>query len=194
VSGDAKGFSWNSALYLGFDIYENMIKIPIGERPYVSPIAAGAMMYYEYQYEGELIDKNVNVHKIRIFPRSKGQPLFSGLIYIQDSTWRVHSTDLEISKDAGIEFIEKLNIKQTFIPITNSVSQDIWLCSTRSFLFNYSIGIMGIKVIGHGNYVGNFSNYDVTPNFTKQQLENDTKEQKTPVLVQLENYKIKVKL
>lgn len=141
------------------------------------------MMYYEYQHEGEFIDKGVNVHKIRVFPRSKGQPLFGGLIYIQDSTWRVHSTDLEVSKDVGLEFIDKLNIKQTFVPVTKStgnLSDDIWLCSTQSFLFNYSVGMMGVKVVGHGSYVGSFSNYDVTPNFTKAQLAADTKGQKLP--------------
>lgn len=187
VSGDRGGFSWNSALYLSFDIYENTIEAPIGDRPFVSPIAAGAMMYYEYQHEGEFIDKGVNVHKIRVFPRTKGQPLFGGVIYIQDSTWRVHSTDLEVSKDVGLEFIDKLNIKQTFVPIsknTGNLSDDIWLCSTQSFLFGYSVGMMGVKVVGHGSYVGNFSNYDVTPNFTKAQLQQDitNKGQKLPTL------------
>ncbi|WP_375561933.1 DUF5686 family protein [Bernardetia sp. OM2101] len=185
VSGDSGGFSWNSALYLSFDIYENTIDAPIGDRPFVSPIAAGAMLYYEYQHEGEFMDKGVNVHKIRVFPRSKGQPLFGGLIYIQDSTWRVHSTDLEVSKDVGLEFIDKLSIKQTFVPVsknTGNLSDDIWLCSTQAFSFNYSIAMMGAKVVGHGNYTGNFSNYDVTPNFTKAQLAADTKGQKLPNL------------
>lgn len=182
VSGDRGGFSWNSALYLSFDIYENTIDAPIGDRPFVSPIAAGAMLYYEYQHEGEFIDKGVNVHKIRVFPRSKGQPLFGGLIYIQDSTWRVHSTDLEVSKDVGLEFIDKLSIKQTFVPVSKTASDDIWLCSTQSFAFNYSIAMMGAKVVGHGDYTGSFSNYDVTPNFTKAQLAEDTKGQKLPNL------------
>ncbi|WP_338768720.1 DUF5686 family protein [Bernardetia sp. ABR2-2B] len=182
VSGDRGGFSWNSALYLSFDIYENTIDAPIGDRPFVSPIAAGAMLYYEYQHEGEFIDKGVNVHKIRVFPRSKGQPLFGGLIYIQDSTWRVHSTDLEVSKDVGLEFIDKLSIKQTFVPVANKNSDDIWLCSTQAFSFKYSIAMMGAKVVGHGDYTGSFSNYDVTPKFTKAQLEADTKGQKLPSL------------
>lgn len=180
VSGDTQGFSWNSALYLSFDIYENTIDAPIGDRPFVSPIAAGAMLYYEYQHEGEFMDKGVNVHKIRIFPRSKGQPLFGGVIYIQDSTWRVHSTDLEVSKDVGLEFIDKLSIKQTFVPVSKNNAADIWLCSTQAFSFNYSIAMMGAKVVGHGDYTGSFSNYDVTPNFTKAQLETDTKGQKLP--------------
>ncbi len=191
VSGDRGGFSWNSALYLSFDIYENTINAPIGERPFVSPIAAGAMLYYEYQHEGEFIDKGVNVHKIRVFPRSKGQPLFGGLIYIQDSTWRVHSTDLEVSKDVGIEFIDKLNIKQTFVPVAKRNNEDIWLCSTQAFSFNYSVAMMGAKVAGHGNYTGSFSNYDITPNFTKLQLKVDAKGQKLPNLSVSKRQKIK---
>lgn len=187
VSGDSRGFSWNSALYLSFDIYENTIDAPVGDRSFISPIAAGAMMYYEYQHEGEFIDKGVNVHKIRIFPHSKGQPLFGGLIYIQDSTWRVHSTDLEISKDVGLEFIDKLNIKQTFVPVTPN--KDIWLCSTRAFSFSYSVAMMGAKVAGHGNYTGSFSNYDVTPNFTTAQLKSDIQAQKTPNLSSLKKQK-----
>ncbi len=190
VSGDRGGFSWNSALYLSFDIYENTIDAPIGDRPFVSPIAAGAMLYYEYQHEGEFMDKGVNVHKIRIFPRSKGQPLFGGLIYIQDSTWRVHSTDLEVSKDVGLEFIDKLTIKQTFVPVSKTNTEDIWLCSTQAFSFNYSIAMMGAKVVGHGDYAGSFSNYDVTPNFTKAQLETDTNRKKLPTFSKKDKKKL----
>lgn len=60
------------------------------------------------------------------------------------------------------------------------MSDDIWLCSTQAFSFNYSIAMMGAKIVGHGDYAGSFSNYDVTPNFTKAQLAEDTKGQKLP--------------
>ncbi|WP_338814367.1 DUF5686 and carboxypeptidase regulatory-like domain-containing protein [Bernardetia sp. Wsw4-3y2] len=177
ANGDSRGFAWNSSFFLIFDLYQNSLSLPIGDRKFISPIAKNAFNYYDYVYEAEFTenittDKKVKVHKIKVVPKHTGQPLFFGDIYIQDSTWRIHSVDLKISRQAGIEIIDTLAIKQLFSPITDK----LWMCSSQSFLFNYKINLFSVEAIGKGNYTGSFFNYHLNPNFTSAQLEKDIDE------------------
>jgi len=56
VSGRNKSFSFNRAAGLLFNFYENLIDLgDIGQRGFVSPVAANALFYYHYRYEGEFV-------------------------------------------------------------------------------------------------------------------------------------------
>lgn len=154
VSGNNRGFSWNTALAFKFNLYENSLP-SIADRNFISPIASTAMVHYRYKYLGEFRDKNVVVNKIQVIPRMKGAPLFSGFIYIQDSTWRIHSTDLYITRDAGVDFIDTLRIRQQYIPVT----EQVWMPSTQVIEGSGSISFFGVKLKFSGSYTGVFSSY-----------------------------------
>lgn len=49
---------------------------------------------YRYKLEGSYLENGRWVNKIAVIPKRKNDPVFAGYIYIQDSTWRIHSTDL----------------------------------------------------------------------------------------------------
>jgi hypothetical protein len=160
VSGTEIGFSWNRADNLNWNFYESSIN-SIGDRNFISPIAPTAMLYYKYKLIGEYQDKGVTVNKIQVIPRTKGAPLYHGFIHIQEDTWRIHSTDLYLTSDSGIDYLDTARIKQVFVPVTDSV----WMKSTQVFEFKFSIGALGIKVQGGGTYMGVFSNYKLDPKF-----------------------------
>jgi hypothetical protein len=165
VSGTEIGFSWNRADNLNWNFYESSIN-SIGDRNFISPIAPTAMLYYKYKLIGEYQDKGVKVNKIQVTPRTKGAPLYHGFIHIQEDTWRIHSTDLYLTGDSGIDYLDTARIKQIFVPVTDSV----WMKSTQVFDFKFSIGALGIKVQGGGTYMGVFSNYVLEPKFYSTQL------------------------
>jgi hypothetical protein len=48
------------------------------------------------------------LNKIEITPKRKTDPCFRGVIYIQENTWRVHSADVYLTKDAKIDFVDTL--------------------------------------------------------------------------------------
>jgi hypothetical protein len=160
VSGDNQSFSWNSALDFAFNLYENSISMGgLSERDFISPIATTALFYYKYKYIGEFQENGVTVNKIKVIPRAKGAPLFKGYIYIQEDTWRVHSTELYVTKDAKIEFLDTLKINQVYVPVT----QDVWACQTQAFEFRFDIKFVKIK--GYGSFLGSYSNYNLEPKF-----------------------------
>jgi hypothetical protein len=154
VSGNNRGFSWNSAMAFKFNFYENSME-SFAERNFISPIAATSLVHYRFQYVGEYKDKGLTINKIKVIPRAKGAPLFSGYIYIQDSTWRIHSTDLYITKEAGVDFVDTVRIRQQYIP----VSDQVWMLGSQVIEGSGGIEILGIKLKLAGSYTGVFSSY-----------------------------------
>ncbi|MCS7018314.1 MAG: DUF5686 family protein [Cytophagales bacterium] len=163
VSGNNRGFSWNSAMAFRFNFYENSME-SIGERNFISPIAATSMLHYRFKYVGEYKDKGLTINKIQVIPRAKGAPLFSGYIYIQDSTWRIHSTDLYITKDAGIDFVDTVRVRQQYIP----VSEQVWMLGSQVIEGSGGIELLGIKLRFSGSYTGVFSNYVLPSKYYSQ--------------------------
>ncbi len=160
VSGNNQAFSYNSASDMLFDFYESVIQIDgLSDRGFISPIAPDAMLYYRYHLEGTYQENGSTVDKIQVIVRRKNDPVFRGYIYLEESGWRIYATNLYLTKDAQIDFVDTLVINQNFVPVTN----DVWMPITNKFLFHF--GAMGFQ--GSGVYVGVNSNYNIEPGFKK---------------------------
>jgi len=161
VSGDNQAFSYNSASDMLFDFYESVMQIGgLSERGFISPIAPDAMLYYKYRLDGTYQENGNTVDKIQVIGRRKNDPVFRGYIYLEESGWRIYGTNLYLTKDAQIDFVDTLVINQTFVPVTN----DIWMPVTNKFMFHF--GALGFK--GAGLYVGVNADYNVAPDFPKR--------------------------
>ncbi|HET6991799.1 MAG TPA: DUF5686 and carboxypeptidase regulatory-like domain-containing protein, partial [Bacteroidia bacterium] len=166
VSGDNKAFSYNRASDMMFNFYENIISIEdLSERGFVSPIANDALLFYKYRLVGTIIENDSMIDKIEVIPKRKSDPCFRGYIYIMENSWRIHSTELLLTKDAQIDFVDTLLINQTFVP----VDKDVWMVFMNKFTFNF--GFMGLK--GNGFFVGVNSNYILDPDFPKKFFDNE---------------------
>jgi hypothetical protein len=166
VSGRNNAFSWNSALDLQLNLYENSVDMSgLSPRPFISPIASTSMVHYRYEYLGTVQENNILLHKIKLIPKLKGTPVFAGTLYIQDDSWRIHSTELRITKnDNAINFVDTLTFRQVYIPI----EQNIWKLSTQAVDFKWSVDFLGLKFKGSGYFLGAFSNYNLAPNIDKK--------------------------
>jgi hypothetical protein len=166
VSGDNKAFSYNQASEMLFNFYENLLEVEgLSERGFISPIANNAMLSYRYKLLGTFFEDGVMINKIQVIPKRKNDPVFSGIINIMENSWRIHSLQLILTKDAQIDFVDTLRINQTFLP----VEKDIWLPFSTKFTFDF--GFLGIK--GNGMYVGVNSNYILDPDFPKHFFSNE---------------------
>ncbi len=165
VSGNNKAFSWNVASAFQFNFYDNLLTVEgLSNRGFVSPISESAMLYYDYKLLGTFLDGNLVINKIQVIPKRQYDPVFSGIIYIIDGSWCIYSTDLVLTKDANIDFIDTLKIKQTFVPVNDSV----WMPISQTFLFQFAV--LGIK--GNGSYLGIFKNYKINPVFPEHFFNN----------------------
>ncbi len=117
----------------------------------ISPLSPRAFAYYRFEYQGSFQERGYEINKIKVIPRSPGDEVFEGDIYIREDFWNIHSLDLTTSIDGT-----KIRVQQIFAPVRS----DIWMPVTQQFRFSFSA--LGLQ--GHYNYQAAVSDYEVTDN------------------------------
>jgi hypothetical protein len=159
IAGRDNGFSFNKASDLIINFYENyLLENKLGSRGFISPIADNAFFYYKYKFLGESRENGVTVNKIEVLPKRPNDPVFRGIIYITDDSWRIYNTDLYLIKNAGINLLDTLKINQQFTKI-----KETYMPTAVNFQFNGNV--FGFKFAGY--YIGIYNNYDLEPKFPK---------------------------
>lgn len=117
----------------------------------VSPLSPKAFSYYRFTYEGTFRDRTYHISKIKVTPRSRGDNVFEGTIYIVEDWWSIHSTDLNVTK-LGISF----HVKQIYNPIEDKA----WLPVSQQF----EVGgrIFGFEFVAE--YLATVKDYKITLN------------------------------
>jgi hypothetical protein len=155
------GFGLSFPFFINF--YQNNVSVfdnNLNPRGFISPIADGALNFYKYHYEGSFIEDNKMVNTIKVTPRRKNEPLFSGTIQITEDDWRIYSLDLQTTKDYSLELVDTLRISQ----IHSSIENDIW--KTKNQVVYLAVKMLGFDFTG--NFVNVYSDYDLTPGFNKK--------------------------
>lgn len=169
VSGFSQAFSWNRAEDVLINFYENNVVIGgISDRGFISPIGGMAMLYYHYRLMGSFRDNDYNVFKIEVTPRRNIDPAFSGIIYITDSLFNIHSLDLTLYKNTGIEFVDTVHLDQTFVPVDES--RAIWMPLSIKMHLHFSV--LGFKA-SH-DAIAEFSKYELDQEFDRKFFSNET--------------------
>ncbi len=160
VSGDDNGFSFNSALDVDFNFYNNTIELG---NEIISPIANNAFSYYRYKLEGVFYDDRGHlINKINVIPKRKNDPVFSGAIYIVEDQWSIYATELSVTGvQARIPVADLITLKQSF---SYSEKEDIWAIISQSIDFRF--GMFGIK--GDGRFTAVYSNYEFNTGLTRK--------------------------
>ncbi len=166
VSGKNNSFSFNQVSDMKFNMYQNLLLLEgLSDRPFISPISQTALLSYRYKLLGTTFEDGKMINKIAIIPKRPTDPCFRGVIYIQENTWRIHSVDVYLTKEAKIDFIDTLHIKQLNTPINDS----IWMTTSLNLLFNYKV----FGFVGEGYFNAIFSEYDLHPIFPKNFFKNE---------------------
>ncbi len=159
VSGQSNGFGFSNPEVISF--YENNIKLTrsLNPRGFISPIAENALQFYKYKYKGAFFEDGKQINKIEVIPKRRYEPLFRGTINIIENEWRIHSIDLELTKESQMEFIDNLKIQQLYVP----VSKDIWMLQSQTIY--PSANQFGFDA--YGFFTTLYSEYEVEPGFKK---------------------------
>ncbi|WP_458626238.1 DUF5686 and carboxypeptidase regulatory-like domain-containing protein [Winogradskyella sp. PC D3.3] len=160
ISGNSNGFSFNSALDVDFNFYNNTISFG---NEIISPIANNAFGYYRYKLEGVFYDDRGNlINKIKVIPKRKNDPVFSGVIYIVEDQWDIFALELDLTgAQARIPMVDILSLQQSF---SYSETDDIWAQISQSIDFKYAL--FGIK--GEGRFTAVYSNYEFNIGLTRK--------------------------
>ena len=143
TQGDDRNTSPNQYIYGSF--YEPTI----GDA--ISPLSPKAFAYYKFKLEGYFNDREYGVNKIKVTPRSRGENVFEGYIYIVEDYWNIYSLDL-----STIFFGITFSIEQIYAPIEDKA----WLPVNHQFKVNGKI--LGFAFLF--NYLATVSDYKVTIN------------------------------
>lgn len=167
VAGQKAGFSWNRVEDVFVNFYEPSIKMEgYSERPFISPLATGSLLSYKYKYLGTFYVDNKPIHKIEVIPRRKGDPLFHGQMYINEGdNYQLYSSDLFITKDAQIDFVDTVHIKQEMIKVQDS----IWV----PLLMQISSRIKVFGIDATDMSTASITNYQVNRTFPKKFFSNE---------------------
>jgi hypothetical protein len=159
VAGRNNAFSFNKASDLNINFYNNLVlENVLSSRGFVSPVADYALFYYDYKLLGMSNYQGETINKIQVIPRREHDPVFRGIIYITDDSWRILGTELYLTKNTGVNLVDTLNIKQQFMKVENT-----YMPSNINFEFNGNV--FGFKFEGY--YLGVYNNYNLHPNFPK---------------------------
>ncbi len=117
----------------------------------VTPLSPSAFSYYKFEYLGSFKDQKYEISKIKVIPRSKGDNVFDGIIYIVEDWWSIHSLDLNATK---------LGVKAHMKSIYNPIEDKAWLPVSQQFYVNGKI--FGFEF--QFNYLATVKDYKITLN------------------------------
>lgn len=158
MSGNNNAFSYNQASEMLIDLYDNNFYIEgLSERKFISPLSNNAFLHYDYKHAGTIFQDSLIINKIKVIPKRKTDPVFTGYIYILDESWRLHSVDVMLTKANGINFADTLNFNQVFAPAEHG----IWMPLSQRFTFGFKT--FGFE--GSGHFTAIYRNYEIEPNY-----------------------------
>jgi len=161
AAGGENPFGFNRATDLQVNLYENLLSWGgMSNRSYISPIADRALHYYRYRLLQRFTDDDKTIDVIEVTPKHENEHVFHGVIYVIENDWKLYSADLHLYKRAHIDFVDTLNIRTQYIPVTDS----IWM--PLSLNFSFTGNIVGFKYAGY--FLGVANNYNIQPNFDKR--------------------------
>lgn len=164
VSGDIDGFGLAAPQF--YSIYNNNVAIGAGLNPrgFISPISDNATNYYRYKYEGAFFEGGKQISKVKVIPKRKYEPLFSGYINIVEDEWRIHSLKLLLTKESQMEYLDTLRLEQIYVPATS----DVWVIQSQ--VIYPTAKIFGVD--GYGSFINVYTQFDANPQFPKKFFDN----------------------
>lgn len=141
----------SDARSMDFNFYKNYIDVPaLCSRPLLSPAAATAFLNYRFEFLASFVENGKTYHKISVIPLFKDDALFSGFVFIEDSTWAIKSVNLAINPGVLL-FCKEFFVIEDF----SEVKPDVWLPVRREFIYTIKDGkynIIGNTRVEHTEY------------------------------------------
>jgi hypothetical protein len=134
-----------------FNFYQNLIEAPaLTDKQLMSPIGASSGLNYFYDLDAEFYENGKKIYKIAVKPVYKHEALFTGFIFIEDSTWALLSVELSINP-TSLLFCKEFKIIQNY----SEIEKGMYLPSRREFYYTIKEGgfnYIGATRVDHSKY------------------------------------------
>ncbi|MEJ7588261.1 MAG: DUF5686 family protein [Ferruginibacter sp.] len=124
-ASNTKGFANESVSKLlgvmnqNVSIYGNYINVM--DKDFVGPFHDNADVYYNFSVPDTQITGGKKLFHFAFKPKRPGQNTFEGDAWIVAQTFQIQKISLFLSKDANINFIDRISVFQEFIPLNDTV-------------------------------------------------------------------------
>src|SRR5690606_14018202 len=104
---------------------------------------------------------------IKVIPKRPNDRVWQGYVYIVEDDWELYGVELSTTGAAiQVPFVSNLTVKQNYKYDTGN---DFWVKISQTVDFGF--GAFGVT--GDGRFIALDSNYDFTPEFSKNSFTNE---------------------
>lgn len=148
--------SYFDRMYQNINIYDNNISVMSND--FLSPIANSAPTFYKYFITDTLKNQNPKVIELSFTPRTKGDMLFEGKLYItMDGNYAVQRATFGVNKNINLNFVRGMEIELGFEKNTDNR----YYLSKSNLIADFGInknkgmGFTGERSVSYDNYKTN---------------------------------------
>jgi hypothetical protein len=98
-----------------YNFYQNWLNIVT--KDFVSPLADGWRIYYEYDLMDSLYVDGHFCYRLDFYPRNKQDLAFTGTMWITKKDFALKQIDATVTRFANLNFVEKIKIQQELRPV-----------------------------------------------------------------------------
>lgn len=125
------------------NFYSNFI--PVFDKLFVSPLSDNGDNYYRYKVLDTQVVNGRRLIHMSFTAKRKGENTFEGDCWAHDTTWAIQKMNLRLSKDANINFVDRLSLIQEFSLINDTT----WFLTRDKFVVDMSLtGEKALSAIG----------------------------------------------
>lgn len=133
---------------IGFNVYDNWLKI--FEKTFASPLSDKGPDFYHYYIEDSLLlDTHLQI-QIQFVPKYKYGETFTGMMWINDSTYSVARIEMKMDKTANLNFVRAIQYSEEFVQhaIDNQSGTTLYMPKkvTSAVTFESGLDLLGIPV------------------------------------------------
>lgn len=126
------------------NFYSNFI--PVFDKQFVSPLSDNGDNYYRYKVLDSQFVNNRRLIHMMFTPKRIGENTFEGDCWVHDTTWAVQKMNLRLSKQANVNFVDKLSLIQEYSMLNDTT----WFLTRDKFVVDLSLsGEKALSLIGH---------------------------------------------
>lgn len=140
-------------MYQKVNLYENYINV-FG-KSFVSPIADFGLIYYRYYLQDSVIIDGNFCYQIDFIPKLPQEPVFSGTMWINDTTYAIKKITANIADQANINFVNGFKVEQEY----TKVDGKYWMLKKDELVVDFELGenVMGL----YGRKATSYKNIEV---------------------------------
>jgi hypothetical protein len=119
---------------------------------------------YKFKYEGAFSEEGKLINKIKVTPKRNFEPCFSGYINIVEDEWRIHSLQLELTKQSQMDIADTLRIEQLY----QMMGVNQWVVQSQ-------VLYPAVKVFGfdaYGTFANVYRNFNMEPKYDRKYFNN----------------------